>query len=80
MDLEDTYTWRMLNAGSVCEEEGCGEIFLLLLNGARSMEPALYTRHCPTVASLRSSSKGESCEGQSPKLGLIGVNQWPFAE
>lgn len=32
------------------------------------MEPALYTRHCPTVASLTSltsSSEGRSCEVQA---------------
>ena len=60
MDLEDTYSWRILNAGSVCEEGGCGEIFLLLRSGGRCRESALYTRHCPTVASLTSSGKGES--------------------
>lgn len=55
MDSESTYTWRKWNVGSVCDEEGCGAG---IQKGGRCTEQALYTRHYPTVASLRSSGKG----------------------
>lgn len=75
MDPENTYTWQRLNVGSACAEEGRGEV-PCLLGGDRQTAQVLDTRHCPTVASLTSSSKGaipglrfgETCPSRSFEL------------